>query len=105
MFISWTPSYAVVPTLNYEHSKTEDSVYNFAEAESIQFWTPYDASQPSKVQDWTKPDPEKGAFKTMNSIDDNYRNLDKTFHYASKERFEFEEKEYISEHASLWINL
>ena len=38
-FISLTPDYAIVPTLNYEHSKVEDASYLFATPDDhVQFW-------------------------------------------------------------------
>ena len=37
-FIQSTPTYAIVPTLTYEHSKTTDAEYKFATSDAAQFW-------------------------------------------------------------------
>ena len=37
-FINATPPYAIVPTLNYEHSKVNDAEYTFTENDAVQFW-------------------------------------------------------------------
>ena len=50
-FISLTPDYAIVPTLNYEHSKTTDASYLFAEPEHVQFWN-LDESKLKNNTDW-----------------------------------------------------
>ena len=51
-FISLTPDYAIVPTLNYEHSKVEDASYLFATPDDhVQFWN-LDESKLANNTEW-----------------------------------------------------
>ena len=84
VFVTITPDYAVVPTLSYAHSKTDDSLYqftNFTSDPAIQHWQNSSSQVANFTSDWIQ------NHALSEDIDEsNRRKLVITFDYASKER-------------------
>ena len=87
-FISLTPDYAIVPTLNYEHSKTEDASYRFSKpGDHVQFWNLADP----KLQNLKLEDNKNLSdwLKDSSGMNETYFDYAKQL-YASDEKHTFD---------------